>query len=54
LSTQPGFLSHLLRLVVDQSQDRAIRLSGSVYLKNITKLRWDEVRLLPRMRVEEG
>jgi len=45
LSSQTGFLTHLLGLVLEQSQDRAIRLSGSVYLKNITKLRWDEVRL---------
>lgn len=45
LSTQTGFLTHLLSLVLEQLQDRAIRLSGSVYLKNITKLRWDEVRL---------
>lgn len=44
-STQQGFLSHLLRLVLDPAQDRATRLSGSVYLKNITKLRWEEVRI---------
>jgi exportin-2 (importin alpha re-exporter) len=43
LSLQQGFLSHLLRLVLEPSQDRAVRLSGSVYLKNITKLRWEEV-----------
>jgi len=43
MSTQQGFLSHLLRLVLEPSQDRAVRLSGSVYLKNITKLRWEEV-----------
>ncbi|KAF8963542.1 importin alpha re-exporter [Flammula alnicola] len=42
LSTQPGFLTHLLRLVLEPSQDRAVRLSGSIYLKNITKLRWEE------------
>ncbi|PPQ86179.1 hypothetical protein CVT25_006922 [Psilocybe cyanescens] len=42
LSTQPGFLIHLLRLVLESSQDRAVRLSGSIYLKNITKLRWEE------------
>lgn len=45
ISVQPGFLSHLLRLVLDPTQDRAVRLSGSVYLKNITKLRWEEVSL---------
>ncbi|CAA7263712.1 unnamed protein product [Cyclocybe aegerita] len=41
-STQPGFLTHLLSLVLEQSQDRAVRLSGSVYLKNLAKLRWEE------------
>lgn len=44
LSAQPGFLSLLVNLVLEQSQDRAVRLSGSVYLKNIAKLRWEEVR----------
>ncbi|KAF8188046.1 importin alpha re-exporter [Pholiota molesta] len=48
LSTQPGFLTHLLRIVLEPSQDRAVRLSGSIYLKNITKLRWEEdVQPLP-------
>ncbi|KIY62475.1 importin alpha re-exporter [Cylindrobasidium torrendii FP15055 ss-10] len=42
LSAQPGFLSLLVNLVLEQSQDRAVRLSGSVYLKNIAKLRWEE------------
>lgn len=42
LSTHNGFLTHLLNLILEQRVDRAIRLSGSVYLKNITKLRWDE------------
>ena len=46
LSSQPGFLTHLLRLVLEPSQDRAIRLAGSIYLKNITKLRWEEVRVV--------
>ncbi|KAG7451472.1 importin alpha re-exporter [Guyanagaster necrorhizus] len=41
-SAQQGFLSHLLSLVLDQSQERAVRLSGSVYLKNIAKLKWEE------------
>lgn len=45
-SAQQGFLSHLLRLVLDQSQERAVRLSGSVYLKNIAKLKWEEVSIL--------
>jgi hypothetical protein len=43
ISTQPGFLQHLLQLVLEPSQNRAVRLAGSVYLKNITKLRWEEV-----------
>jgi len=49
LSHQSGFLTHLLRLVLNPSQDRAVRLSGSIYLKNVTKLRWEEVcrTLLP-------
>ncbi|KAL0569494.1 importin-alpha export receptor [Marasmius crinis-equi] len=42
LSQETGFLSHLLRLVLDQSADRAVRLSASVYLKNQVKLRWEE------------
>ncbi|KAK2460740.1 hypothetical protein APHAL10511_007210 [Amanita phalloides] len=42
LSSQPGFLSHLLRLVLDASQPTTVRLSGSVYLKNIAKSRWEE------------
>ncbi|KAG5652934.1 hypothetical protein H0H81_003010 [Sphagnurus paluster] len=42
VSLQQGFLSHLLNLVIEPSQDRAVRLAGSVYLKNITKLRWEE------------
>lgn len=45
LSVETGFLAHLLGIVLDQSQDRAVRLSGSVYLKNIAKLRWEEVRM---------
>ena len=47
ISTQPGFLTHLLRLVLEPSQNRAVRLSGSVYLKNIAKLRWEEVSRFP-------
>ncbi|KAF7294456.1 Importin N-terminal domain-containing protein [Mycena kentingensis (nom. inval.)] len=43
LSTQPGFLSHILRLSLDATQDRAVRLAASVFLKNIAKLRWEEV-----------
>lgn len=47
LSSQQGFLIHLLNLILEPSQDRAVRLSGSVYLKNITKLRWEEVNPKP-------
>ena len=47
LSTHQGFLTHLLNLILEPSQDRAVRLSGSVYLKNITKLRWEEVNPTP-------
>ncbi|KAE9399137.1 Cse1-domain-containing protein [Gymnopus androsaceus JB14] len=44
-SEQQGFLSHLLGLVIDQSQNRSVRLSGSIYLKNISKSRWaDDVQ----------
>ncbi|KAF5323094.1 hypothetical protein D9611_009310 [Ephemerocybe angulata] len=42
LSVQQGFLTHLLALVLEQSQDRSVRLAGGVYLKNIAKLRWEE------------
>lgn len=45
LSVQPGFLSHLLQLVLTPTVDRPARLAGSVYLKNVAKTRWDEVRL---------
>ncbi|TFK71152.1 importin alpha re-exporter [Pluteus cervinus] len=48
LSSQPGFLRHILQLSLDTNQDRAVRLSASVYLKNLTKTRWDEdVQPLP-------
>ncbi|KIY43801.1 importin alpha re-exporter [Fistulina hepatica ATCC 64428] len=48
ISTQPGFLDHILRLTLDNSQDRSVRLSASVYLKNVAKLRWEEdVRPIP-------
>ncbi|KAJ7043405.1 CAS/CSE protein [Mycena alexandri] len=42
ISVQPGFLSHLLHLILDATKDRAVRLAGSVFLKNIAKLRWEE------------
>ena len=44
LSVQPGFLTHLLTLVLQPSQDRAVRLAASVYLKNLVKSRWEDVR----------
>ena len=45
LSIQPGFITHLLNLVLQSSQDRAVRLAASVYLKNIVKSRWEDVRI---------
>ena len=42
-STQPTFLVNLLRLILDTSQDRAVRLSAGIYLKNTTRSRWEEV-----------
>ncbi|CDO76999.1 hypothetical protein BN946_scf184298.g26 [Trametes cinnabarina] len=42
LSVQPGFLTHLLSLVLQSSQDRAVRLAASVYLKNLIKSRWED------------
>ncbi|KAL1949825.1 hypothetical protein VTO73DRAFT_8706 [Trametes versicolor] len=42
LSVQPGFLTHLLTLVLQGTQDRAVRLAASVYLKNIVKSRWED------------
>lgn len=44
LTVQPGFLPHLLALILDAAPDRAVRLAGGIYLKNVAKLRWDEVR----------
>lgn len=43
LSNQSGFLSHLLRLVLEQSLDRSVRLAGGIYLKNVIKSRWQDV-----------
>ncbi|KZP31031.1 ARM repeat-containing protein [Athelia psychrophila] len=43
LSVQPGFIGALLQLVLGEgTQDRSVRLSAGVYLKNVTKLRWEE------------
>ncbi|KAJ7504560.1 CAS/CSE protein [Mycena galericulata] len=50
LSVQPGFLPHLLRLILDATKERPVRLAGSVYLKNAAKLRWEEdVNPLPEV-----
>jgi hypothetical protein len=43
ISTQPGFLGVLLQLVLNSTQERPVRLAASIYLKNIAKMRWDEV-----------
>ena len=42
-STLTSFLPSLLHIVLDSSQDRSVRLAGSVYLKNTIKSRWDDV-----------
>jgi exportin-2 (importin alpha re-exporter) len=44
LSTQPGFLGALLQLVLAPTADRPGRLAAGVYLKNVVKRMWDEVR----------
>ncbi|CAG7854816.1 Importin alpha re-exporter AltName: Full=Chromosome segregation protein CSE1 [Serendipita indica DSM 11827] len=51
-SLQPGFAVDLLALTLDNAQDRAIRLSSGVYLKNIARKRWtldpeDDVQPIP-------
>lgn len=43
LASQQGFLAHLLTLILDGSYDHSTRLAGGIYLKNISKLRWEEV-----------
>ncbi|KAG2159252.1 CAS/CSE protein [Suillus bovinus] len=42
LASQQGFLAHLLTLILDGSYDHSTRLAGGIYLKNISKLRWEE------------
>lgn len=42
-SKQAGFLPGLLQLVLASGQERSVRLAGSVFLKNTTKSRWDDV-----------
>jgi hypothetical protein len=48
LSLQPGFVAALLRFVLgfDSGVDaeRAVPLAGAVYLQNLIKLPWEEVR----------
>ena len=39
-SRQPAFVVHLLQLVLSTSNDTAVRLAASVYLKNRVKLGW--------------
>lgn len=43
LSQQQGFLPVLLRLVLEPSQDRSVRLAASVFFKNVVKNKWDDV-----------
>lgn len=42
LSQQSGFLPHLLRLVLEPSQDKSVRLAASVFFKNVVKIKWDD------------
>ena len=49
LSLQPGFLTHLLSLVLQTSQDRAVRLAASVYLKNLVRSRWEDASTYPSL-----
>lgn len=44
ISTQPGFLLLVLQLVLEEGQDRSVRLAGSVFFKNVARRSWDEVR----------
>jgi exportin-2 (importin alpha re-exporter) len=45
LSQQPAFITALLRLVLDATTPGGVpvRLAGGVFLKNLVKLRWEEV-----------
>ena len=46
-SRQPAFVVHLLQLVLATTNDTAVRLAASVYLKNRVRLGWlDDVRKL--------
>ena len=46
LSIQPGFLTVLLQLVLNTSQEKAVRLAGSVLLKNTVRRRWEDVCII--------
>ncbi len=52
ISSQPGFLLLLLQLVLDPSQDRSVRLAGSVFFKNMARKIWDEVRIQSRSIID--
>ncbi|KAF8511326.1 CAS/CSE protein [Gautieria morchelliformis] len=41
-SLEPSFLLHLLGLVLNASQNKGVRLAGSVFFKNVIKKRWSE------------
>jgi len=41
-SRQPSFVIHLLQLILDASNDSAVRLAASLYLKNTVRLGWLE------------
>lgn len=44
-SRQPAFVVHLLQLVLATTNDTAVRLAASVYLKNRVRLGWlDDVK----------
>ncbi|KZP27600.1 ARM repeat-containing protein [Athelia psychrophila] len=42
LSAQPGYIGALLQLVLGQGTQDCSVLSAGVYLKNVTRLRWEE------------
>jgi len=50
LASAPGFVTTLLQFVVGSggvaAVDRPIRLAGAVYLKNVVKRNWVDVRVV--------
>ena len=46
LAARPGFLPALLQLVLSPGQELAVRLAGSVYLKNTARRHWEDVSQL--------